>query len=193
MEDVNTNYGLSPKLCSFIANTIMPQPLPIDQVRSTYVPGPSDISTIQISVECSEMAMRSMEVQLPRIRWFYALQRSLLAPIRKLPDNVLGEIFIHIMGGDAIDIGARDGQIWALLQVCARWREVVESTPGLWSKFHVGKKEVRQKTMSHRIKMCLDLSRTAPLSVSLYPHTYRVLQLQGIQCTGSFRPIVHSF
>ncbi|KAF8986770.1 hypothetical protein BDQ17DRAFT_1436067 [Cyathus striatus] len=158
----------------------MSQPLPISKERSTYVPSPSEISTIQNSVECSEMAMRSMEAQLLVIRKFCALQRSLLAPIRKLPGNVLGEIFIHVIGGDAIDIGARDGQIWTLLQVCARWRKVVGRTPALWSKFHVGKK-VRQATISHRIDMCLSLSRMAPLSVSLYPHTNRVLLLQGIQ------------
>ncbi|KAF9003864.1 hypothetical protein BDQ17DRAFT_1325768 [Cyathus striatus] len=169
MEDVNTNYGLSPMLCNLIANTIMPLPLPIDQVRSTYVPGPSDISAIQNSVECSEMALRSMEVQLPRIRKFYALQRSLLAPIRKLPDNVLGEIFIHVMGGYAIDIGARDGKIWALLQVCARWRKVVESTPALWNKFHVGKKEIRQETMSHRIEITDFLHWIQPIKPSQTP------------------------
>nr|GAT46553.1 predicted protein [Mycena chlorophos] len=65
-------------------------------------------------------------------------QKSLLAPIRKLPVDVLGEIFLvaeRSSGNDSLDdfvLSRRPRDI--ISRVCAGWRAVASSTPGLWSR-----------------------------------------------------------
>ncbi|KAF9034208.1 hypothetical protein BDZ89DRAFT_925755, partial [Hymenopellis radicata] len=62
--------------------------------------------------------------------------KSLLHPMRSIPDEVLAEIFDHCMvkvykpkSPDALDPG---GAPWLLTRVCRRWRALVVNLPQLW-------------------------------------------------------------
>ncbi|KAF8996810.1 hypothetical protein BDQ17DRAFT_1203197, partial [Cyathus striatus] len=107
--------------------------------RSYYVPNQLDRSAIEDILFASDDAIRALEAELSNfqsrlsnIRSFFDFHRSLLSPIRELPDELLREIFGHVISGDAIDIGSHRNQMWDLLQVCIRWRNVVQDTPPLW-------------------------------------------------------------
>ncbi|KAF8999950.1 hypothetical protein BDQ17DRAFT_725843 [Cyathus striatus] len=111
---------------------------------------------------------------------FNALQRSLLAPIRRLSEDVLIEIF-SLLVSNPIDIGTREGHIWNLWRVSVHWREVLERTPQLWNKFQVGRRDIRPETIARRINWCLKFSGTAPLSISLHPPSDSVLPLLAVE------------
>ncbi|KAF9000133.1 hypothetical protein BDQ17DRAFT_1360153, partial [Cyathus striatus] len=123
-------------------------PLPLSLVRSSYFPDPNDRSTIQRLVSSKEMEISSLQLRLLHIRKFTAFQGSLLAPIRTLPNELLGEIFSLVHCGVFIDIAVGHGYIWNLRQVY--------DTPALWSKFKVAKME-----------LCLENSSSNLLSVSI--------------------------
>ncbi|KIY66971.1 hypothetical protein CYLTODRAFT_317032, partial [Cylindrobasidium torrendii FP15055 ss-10] len=57
-----------------------------------------------------------------------------LAPIHKLPHELLVAVFQHCIRPDpnnpaslGLDVG------WKLLRVCRSWRSVLEGTPALWT------------------------------------------------------------
>ncbi|THU82468.1 hypothetical protein K435DRAFT_555622, partial [Dendrothele bispora CBS 962.96] len=62
--------------------------------------------------------------------------RSLLAPIRKLPPEVLGRIFrlVCIENSAAAEI---DCPAAHLSHVCAGWRDLARTTPSLWSHISI--------------------------------------------------------
>ncbi|KAI5899468.1 uncharacterized protein SCHCODRAFT_02483637 [Schizophyllum commune H4-8] len=65
-------------------------------------------------------------------------QAAYLAPIRRLPVEVLSEIFKICCGdGSAIDITKRSCPPLVLSSVCKIWRDVMHETPGIWADFTI--------------------------------------------------------
>lgn len=62
--------------------------------------------------------------------------RSLFAPIRRLPRDVLGSIFAYVARSarNSFDIGSAP---WFLAHICYIWRDVVFTTPLLWANIVV--------------------------------------------------------
>lgn len=59
------------------------------------------------------------------------LYRSAVTALRKLPNEILAEIFTHCV--DEVSIQLDPCQlIWTLANVCSRWRQIVFDTPSLW-------------------------------------------------------------
>ncbi|KAF8891938.1 hypothetical protein CPB84DRAFT_1683195, partial [Gymnopilus junonius] len=68
-----------------------------------------------------------------------SLQRFIIvmSPIRRLPDDVLSEIFYQCLPTDRPPIlGASDAPT-LLMRVCKRWRSVVLSSPRLWAQLSI--------------------------------------------------------
>jgi hypothetical protein len=66
-----------------------------------------------------------------------ANNRSFIAPIRRLPFEILGELFLAY-----IDIG---GSPWELTRICKSWRVSAINTPRLWSRIHVALQPLRNR------------------------------------------------
>ncbi|KIK56573.1 hypothetical protein GYMLUDRAFT_174043, partial [Collybiopsis luxurians FD-317 M1] len=62
--------------------------------------------------------------------------QSIVSPIRKLPVEILQEIFEHYMSQweYSLTIGSlsKHNSILPITQVCSHWRETAHSIPGLW-------------------------------------------------------------
>ena len=63
--------------------------------------------------------------------------RALISPIRQLPLDVLGEIFVHCLpeGRNAV-MSSQEAPI-LLGHICSAWRSIALSTPWLWSSLHI--------------------------------------------------------
>ncbi|KAE9396927.1 hypothetical protein BT96DRAFT_996320 [Gymnopus androsaceus JB14] len=70
-------------------------------------------------------------------------RKSLLSPIRKLPPDVLGEIFELVTADQFIgleihrSIARGIGRVFVLTWTCSWWRELILSRPTLWSRIHL--------------------------------------------------------
>lgn len=66
-----------------------------------------------------------------------AYQKSLVSPIRKLPSDILDEIFKLIAGYVTLfgvhESSRCNGAIFSLSWVCSSWRDLILSRPALWS------------------------------------------------------------
>ncbi|KAK0484132.1 hypothetical protein EDD18DRAFT_1015202, partial [Armillaria luteobubalina] len=60
-------------------------------------------------------------------------QHALSSPIRRLPIDIMREIFIMVSSNaaDITDI------VWIATHTCTEWRDIATQTPMLWSKIHV--------------------------------------------------------
>jgi hypothetical protein len=107
--------------------------------------------------------------------------RGVLHPIRRMPVDMLGEIFLtfidehpivpdHIFGYDPIVVPPALQMPWTLSKVSALWRETVLNLPKLWSQFIIilTAKDVNNRGRSgpsNLVKLQLQRSGTHPLSV----------------------------
>jgi hypothetical protein len=89
---------------------------------------------------------------------------SLLHPIRRLPRELLPEIFQHV--GRVVTIGSTKVRIPVLpsIQTCSYWHEVAISCPFLWSRLEVN---IASKYTS-ALKWVMELSKASLLGMDLY-------------------------
>ncbi|KAJ7614685.1 hypothetical protein DFH06DRAFT_130241 [Mycena polygramma] len=111
--------------------------------------------------------------------------RAAIAPIRKLPTELLVEIFLHVhQNGSSenydrmyaygrMDIDRRP--VHALSLVCSHWRRVAHNTPRLWAE-HMEALLRKTPTAKYIARMEEWLKRSAPLPV---PVTLRCGGLRG--------------
>jgi hypothetical protein len=95
--------------------------------------------------------------------------KSLLSPIRKLPREILIEIFSHC--NLKISLGRPDFQTKPLGRVCSSWHPAIISTPRIWSNieyFISDRSSNEESRMQNQLSHILELSGSCPLSVMMY-------------------------
>ncbi|THU85946.1 hypothetical protein K435DRAFT_374959 [Dendrothele bispora CBS 962.96] len=125
--------------------------------------------TIDKSEDEVLVSLRNRQKELHgQITWY----RSLFAPIRRLPLEVLSRIFALVCVECKFSHKEIDCPSTRLSHVCAGWRELARSIPILWSHINInfswessircGPDTIRSILTTH-----LELSQNLPLSVAL--------------------------
>ncbi|PPR07874.1 hypothetical protein CVT24_005611 [Panaeolus cyanescens] len=128
------------------------------------------------------LALSALSQQCKKLDEEISHYKSVISPIRRLPDEMLGEIFLHAMfSTKRLAPNPKEAPL-VLTLVCKRWSRVAKATPRLWSKLHIvfPSRPSPSSTISpdnsesvlHQyasgVKRWLELSRDAPLFLSLY-------------------------
>ena len=95
----------------------------------------SEREDLELVVPCQPLAFLWHLTR--RTRNEIANNRSFIAPIRRLPFEILGELFLAY-----IDTGASP---WELTRICKSWRLSAINTPRLWSRIHVALQPLRNR------------------------------------------------
>ncbi|KAF6747428.1 hypothetical protein DFP72DRAFT_919813 [Ephemerocybe angulata] len=98
---------------------------------SYFVPPPLEVATMRQQIppmmtEISELRSRLKELEGRVYRC-----RSATSPLRRVPPEILGEIFQDAMGSAAITF-KRKKDLTAILLVCKKWRDAAYLTGELW-------------------------------------------------------------
>ncbi|KAF6747433.1 hypothetical protein DFP72DRAFT_1149273 [Ephemerocybe angulata] len=99
---------------------------------SYFVPPPLEVATMRQQIppmmtEISELRSRLEELEDRVYRY-----RSATSPLRRIPPEILGEIFHVAMGSQAIDFeGKKD--LTVILLVCKKWRDAAYLAGKLWT------------------------------------------------------------
>ncbi|KAL0581616.1 hypothetical protein V5O48_000432 [Marasmius crinis-equi] len=111
----------------------------------------SDCNVISQFLLDAEMEMRRCDDEMKRLKTAMLMLenkkkdlegvvdkcRSLLAPVHRLPNEVLTRVLSLTRGMEyALEPSVIPTSV-ALSMVCGRWRDVMLSTPGLWSDLHI--------------------------------------------------------
>ncbi|KAF9062999.1 hypothetical protein BDP27DRAFT_1199235, partial [Rhodocollybia butyracea] len=97
-----------------------------------------DITELDKEIESLQSTLTKLKTQRKALRRCRDGARSLLAPVRKLPPEVLESVFDAVFPSShsdfALDIRIDTVRTWTLdlSQVCSVWREIVRARPLLW-------------------------------------------------------------
>ncbi|KAJ7664663.1 hypothetical protein DFH06DRAFT_1188302 [Mycena polygramma] len=191
MSGVNTNVGVG------AYHSLLPDPTQREQVRNllrSHSPPPAHLTS---NVSALAKAVLHYESEIPRLRAelakaeadYIALKdhsaavRSLLAPIRRLPSEILVHIFdqcehpirnppdpvsnAYMLAGELADVARKP--LLTVSQVCSRWHDIVVGTPTFWNTIRVYGLWLWRTRMSSRkttnlMKFALDRSGNTPLT-----------------------------
>ena len=108
--------------------------------------------------------------------------RCLVAPIRRIPPELLSEIFLHCLDGDSdLDITAAP---LVLTFVCSRWRTVAICTLQLWSSVSLG---YSGPIVTEMLQTWLSRSRLAALTFTIDSDCFEDTQTTH-SCIGALIP-----
>uniref|UniRef100_A0A0W0FT79 F-box domain-containing protein n=1 Tax=Moniliophthora roreri TaxID=221103 RepID=A0A0W0FT79_MONRR len=99
------------------------------------------------------------------------LYRSVLSPVQRMPTEMLSSIFAFCCEKNELS-SPRRLPVMSLSMVCARWRDIVLSTPWLWSKLDIDiecpyPSKNKILSMTQITQLFMQRSQNAPLTWSL--------------------------
>jgi len=138
------------------------------------------MSRLDHEIRRLQKAMDHLTNERRRLEGLLNEYRSLTAPIRRIPPEMLSEIFLRCLvdGSDILNVGEAP---LLLSFVCSRWRTVTISTPRLWSTIRVYNPWCTSTTVE-MIKTWLLRSSNSPLTLAI--------DAEYIEDDASIRPCV---
>ncbi|THU76969.1 hypothetical protein K435DRAFT_703528, partial [Dendrothele bispora CBS 962.96] len=100
----------------------------------------ADLGKFQKEIDMLRSTTVKLERDMHTLELYLQDLRCISSPIRKLPPEILIDIFRHVCcsdidkkgGNDLRSRKVRDVPTLVLTSVCSAWREIVISTPSLW-------------------------------------------------------------
>ncbi|KAF7317413.1 hypothetical protein HMN09_00477700 [Mycena chlorophos] len=140
-----------------MASNIPPADIDISLTRSALTEIKHRLSTLNTSIDTLRSALDAQKAAYKSVKRTQRAMKSVLSPIRRLPAEILGEIFVHYTKNN-------EGTApWKLGHICHSWRIVALGLPALWAEVHVlydaGTTRKREATAAQ-----LSLCSAAPLS-----------------------------
>ncbi|KAL0063829.1 hypothetical protein AAF712_009274 [Marasmius tenuissimus] len=163
-----------------------PSPLLVyDNIRERYVEASDNLKALDSKIKKLSASMAALNEERARISKRKQIYKSILHPMRRLPLEVLTEIFRFCTSGSFTDLalGQKDvmrafpGSLdtrqapWVLGQVCLRWRLLTLSTADLWTRIDISWDVKpfsldRAASLAHNLALQLQRCRDRPLAVS---------------------------
>ncbi|KAJ8089078.1 hypothetical protein PM082_014326 [Marasmius tenuissimus] len=150
------------------------------ELRAQYIATSDALEIIKSQNRELSTSSKSLEEALARITEKKQIYHSILHPIRRLPPEILVEIFRICTFGDAFT-GQFPGSLdtrkapWKLTQVCRAWRSVSASASSLWTQVSIYKSRgptvsaSRMASLEALLSIQLERSRGQALSLSYEP------------------------
>ncbi|KAJ7725360.1 hypothetical protein B0H16DRAFT_282237 [Mycena metata] len=114
---------------------------------------------------------RELRVELEDARRFVRFHRALIAPWRRLPVEIIAEIFLFTLERKC-DPDEQDGDYWnddrtgtlLLCKICRAWRHIAITTPSLWNILSL---QLKTRPLSDWVSTWLDRSRSFPVHLQV--------------------------
>ncbi|KAJ7077466.1 hypothetical protein C8R43DRAFT_1083431 [Mycena crocata] len=147
----------------------------LHQLRTAYLPpGPetdhiyADLSSLSTELARLEALIEDLFAQREKVKEAIDLKRALLSPVRRLPDDLLQDIFLACLPThrDAV-MSPREPPL-VLCQICSFWRALALATPTLWASLHLPAAYVLDHDERTRAAaQWIERSAACPLSISI--------------------------
>ncbi|KAJ7057644.1 hypothetical protein C8F01DRAFT_1150546 [Mycena amicta] len=140
-------------------------------IRQLLSDGLDEEHALQHEVDVMQGLLRDFQDLLSQQRWRNQLLASLVAPIRRLPVEILLLIFEECVRSDRARPDYFTGNAtlapFVLQQVCSLWRTLVNRTPPLWNNLVLRPQETRG--IMGQLYYFLDRSAQLPVHLTISP------------------------
>jgi hypothetical protein len=176
---------MSSTLCARCGHTVVNDielpttPVP-DLLSGNYIPTESQTQMICDTISSAQADISQLDGEITRLqavldglahkrdalRKYTNLHMALVAPIRRLPPEVLSEIFMQCMENNYVYRRLNTAPL-LVGSVSSRWRTIALSTPRLWASFSLTIRPKYLKTDVVLAKAWLARAGTCPLTICL--------------------------
>ncbi|KAF8213950.1 hypothetical protein K438DRAFT_1802613 [Mycena galopus ATCC 62051] len=164
---LNTNYA--------------PSDSELFEIRALLVAPAEELARIDAQINEMEITLGQLKEQRASLKRPIDAHRALISPIRRIPQDVLLEIFGACLPSEHNALIDPAEAPLVLGRICRHWRSVAYSTPMLWSSIHIPSLNYLRVPPGHLLRLervveaWLERSGTCALSVSFFDHTNHFL------------------
>ncbi|PPQ63353.1 hypothetical protein CVT24_006726 [Panaeolus cyanescens] len=158
-------------------NDLPPEDIATD-IKGALVEPQQQLDEVKRTIEVLNLTLQALERQRDDLQDRISSYTPIFSPIRRLPDDMLEEIFFHCLPQHRNPIPMISDCPLMLTFVCRKWRDVALSAPRLWSKLHISfEHEPRYISQTEYndwplrvvgLQQWIQRSGSLPLSLSLY-------------------------
>ena len=193
---------LKPEFACLLQNNDAPSESTILEVTESLKAPLNELQEVEAEIERLGEIMETMKMKRQSIQKIINDHNIILSPTRRLPPDVLHEIFFHCLPTHRNPIIKYSESPLLLTQICSSWRAIALSSPRIWSKVYIPLPGDPSFSSSHgiitdeitlsirrqrfagvmrsrcdTIRRWLSRSGTCPLSLSVtYPGYYSILE-----------------
>ncbi|KAF9474118.1 hypothetical protein BDN70DRAFT_997256 [Pholiota conissans] len=96
-----------------------------------------DLKSIEDKVTAAELHLQNLRREQAKLVQGIDKYRRLISPVRRLPADILREIFLSCLPEDRNPTMSCDEAPMLLTRICSVWRSIAMSTPRLWAALHI--------------------------------------------------------
>ncbi|KAF8133055.1 hypothetical protein K438DRAFT_1884520, partial [Mycena galopus ATCC 62051] len=150
------------------------------EIQSLLAEPLSRLQTLDNRIAELQKAIDELAEERATVQAYVDAHKALISPIRRLPLDMLQEIFVACLPTDRNCVMSACEAPVLLGRICSSWRNISLSTPRIWARLHIVEPErpewapslhgVREQKQAQRIeitKAWLERSGQCPLSISL--------------------------
>ncbi|KIM41316.1 hypothetical protein M413DRAFT_146373 [Hebeloma cylindrosporum] len=193
---------LKPEFAALLQNNDVPSESTILEVTKSLKVPLTQLQEVEAEIQRLGQLMETLETKRQSIQKIINDHNVILSPVRRLPPDVLHEIFFHCLPTNHNPVMTSSESPLLLTRICSSWRGIALSSPRIWSKLYIpfpGDPNVSQvygtitdeTILSKRcqrfasvlrlrcdaVRSWLSRAGTCPLSLTVtYPSTYSGVQ-----------------
>ncbi|KAJ7364294.1 hypothetical protein DFH08DRAFT_270719, partial [Mycena albidolilacea] len=167
---------------SIIQSTPKPQSPCPELLFSNVIPSNSQIQVINRTIETVEEDICGLDAEIAslqqsaqqlmgrrtELKHFVRNHRGAVSVMRRIPSDVLVEIFLRCLDPNApLGPPYRGGTLESIVQVCGRWRTIAMESPQLWRHFDIQGNPSNFAPLTRKIRLQLGRSRQIPICITL--------------------------
>ncbi|KAJ7069457.1 hypothetical protein C8F01DRAFT_976980, partial [Mycena amicta] len=183
------------------------------QFNTNYCPTDEEVAQIKTLLVEPRVRLRDLDERIEKLQEerdkvaaHIAAHEALISPIRRIPLDILQELFLACLPSDRNCAMASSEPPLQLGRVCSHWRTVVSQFPAMWAKLHIvepviaswmtGSVALIKAKAAQRMEVArnwLDRSGYCPLSISFFRSDHEHFLSAASATTPSFLRLLISY
>ena len=128
---------LKPELAAFLQNNDVHSESAMLEVTESLKAPLSELQKVEAEIQRLGELMETMKMKGQNIQKIINDYNIILSPVRRLPADVLHEIFFHCLPTLHNPIVKYSESPLLLTRICSSWRAIALTSPRIWSKVHI--------------------------------------------------------
>ncbi|KAJ7846932.1 hypothetical protein B0H13DRAFT_94494 [Mycena leptocephala] len=147
---------------------VVPSEIDSQLIRELLVGPRREVAEITHEIERIRALLEELTGKRERLNDFIEAHEALISPVRRLPEDVVAEIFTACLPSGRNAVMSGEEAPLLLCHVTRTWRHVALSMPRLWASLHiVAPGNLKLYQISEAVDIWLSRSGVLPLSISI--------------------------
>ncbi|KAJ7923355.1 hypothetical protein B0H13DRAFT_2316545 [Mycena leptocephala] len=147
----------------------VPSDTECEEIRNLLEGSRKELSDVTEEINRLQSMIDEAARKRDRLQQFIDVHLALLSPVRRLPDDVVREVFIATLPSSRNPAISSDEGPLLLCGICKSWRAVALATPRLWASIHIviPAASKLQAALVSLVATWFERSGTVPLEISM--------------------------